>query len=83
LIGWRRLEPTCPRCGAWGASIALPQFSSLLGEKVVTVSDDVRPEAGPTGSEMSLAVVAAEVALLQARIDELQAQLARLSGHQS
>jgi hypothetical protein len=32
---------------------------------------------------MSLAVVAAEVALLQARIDELQAQLARLSGDQS
>jgi hypothetical protein len=83
LVGWRRFEPSCTRCGAWGASIALTQFSSLLGEKIVTVSDDVRPEAGPTGSKMSLAVVAAEVALLQARIDELQAQLARLSGDQS
>lgn len=45
----------------------------------------VEPRAGgpggpPRAGEPSLAVVAAEVALLQARLDELQRDLARLSG---
>lgn len=91
LTGWRRLEPTCADCAGWSAALTFRDFAERF-EGVVRVCSDFDPAGGAVpkaqpdsglpgeGGEPSLAVVAAEAALLQARLDELQRQLARLLG---
>jgi hypothetical protein len=82
MVGWRRLEPSCGSCRPWSV-ITLVDFAALLGGAVAVVADDDWPERPSPNEDLSLAVVAGEIALLQARIDELQAQVVRLSGPQS
>jgi hypothetical protein len=61
------LEPTPSATDVGGGPIAVPAATS-------------DPALDTTEAEPSLALVAAEAALLQARLDELQRQLTRLSG---
>jgi hypothetical protein len=96
LVGWRCLMPSCAACAAHRYLLTFGGFSSRLGGLVpVTadegaaawpgqVSDDhARPGApaagGPPDAEAVVAL-GAEIALVHARLDHLQAQLSRLQG---
>jgi hypothetical protein len=86
--GWRRLKPACVVCAGWAPAVTFAEFAARVGENVRVVGDAV--DCAPwsltkvAGSQddagLPFSVVAAEVALLQARVDDLQAQLARISG---
>ena len=90
--GWMRLQPCCPRCRAGRQSISLPAFADLLrrgteaeGAAVRVGSDGTSPLAATTlvdegDSGSAVSVLTAEVALLQARVDALQAEVSRLTG---
>lgn len=95
LVGWRRLTPACASCAARRPGLRLSEFAGLLGGVPVTadtVLPSVRPRvsaaaAGADGPAMHevdrealVPLLSAEVALLQARLDEVQEQLARLTG---
>jgi len=84
LIGWRHLIPVCGRCAAGRRVLTLAEFAALLDGPIrVTVPDP--PAAGPgPGSgappepeESPYALLAAEIALLHARLDDLQSRLDR------
>ncbi|HET9075335.1 MAG TPA: hypothetical protein VFN68_00260 [Acidimicrobiales bacterium] len=91
ITGWRRLRPCCQRCSLHKETLTLPEFGDLLGDPTLaTVDARIASRPGPglaagtcpgpdgdTGSAVS--VLTAEVALLQARVDSLQAQLSRLT----
>ena len=93
VTGWLQLQPCCFRCIGPKETITPGRFAALLGEPGLMVSATDAPDreassfsdftgglvpaAGESGSSLSL--LAAEVALLQARVDSLQAQLSRLS----
>jgi len=90
--GWVRLRPSCPLCRGPREPITLSHFGILLGDAGVVVEPAGHREDGPPASRVrdlpnpgdgpdqpALSLLAAEVALLQARVDSLQAQLARLS----
>jgi hypothetical protein len=57
-----------------------PTATEAGGGPITVAPGAGEPGLDTTDAEPSLAVVAAEAALLQARLDELQRQLARLSG---
>lgn len=94
LAGWRQLEPACAGCTGWASALGFAAFAERLAGSVTVVSDSGAPSSpgighvpetsGPgaltAADSPPLAVVAAEVSLLQARLDELQVQLARISG---
>ncbi|WP_225828104.1 hypothetical protein [Streptomyces naphthomycinicus] len=79
--GWRVLAPACPGCARGRTSVSLTGFARLAGQglRVVagsgTAAPDTRltPATGPGVPEL-----VAEAALLQARLDWFQSQLARL-----
>jgi hypothetical protein len=83
MVGWRRLMGTCASCCGSRASIPLPEFTRLLGGP--PVGPDETPSAmggsAPGDAERAAQAVllAAEVELLQARLDEVQRQLAQLA----
>jgi hypothetical protein len=89
--GWLQLQPCCLRCIGPKESISPARFGALLGHPGLVVTDattaddepgDWLPDAPtpPAGeADPSLSLLAAEVALLQARVDSLQAQLSRLT----
>jgi hypothetical protein len=91
LVGWRRLMPACPSCAGRRPSVGLSEFAGLLGGVPVT-ADASRPPGRPRAPaadgpaldevdrEALVPLLSAEVALLQARLDEVQEQLARLTG---
>jgi hypothetical protein len=76
VVGWRQLAPSCHHCAGWSPTITFSGFAAKVGERVSVILEDSEESAAPPG----LTVLAGEVALLQARLDELQLQLARLSG---
>jgi hypothetical protein len=88
LPGWRRLKPACIRCAAWTDAVTFPEFAAGLGLGLPVVSDaDDSDRWSPMGfapspadAGLPFAVVAAEVALLQVRLDDVQTHLARLAG---
>ena len=78
LVGWRRLMPACDGCAGWARAVTFADFAARVGPGVAVVEEAVHPAIGKDAPPF--AVMVAEVALLQARLDDVQAQLARLSG---
>ncbi|MEU1593120.1 hypothetical protein ABZ468_09695 [Streptomyces sp. NPDC005708] len=75
--GWRALRATCAGCPGGRTSLALAVFERLAGEGL-----RVRAGRGAAAVSAGLGVreLVAEAALLQARLDWFQTQLARLEG---
>jgi hypothetical protein len=96
LVGWRCLMPSCAVCAAYRPIVTLDGFASRLGGLVPVIPDGGAaswpgpvtnapsrpggpPPAGPPDAE-AIAALSAEIALVHARLDHLQAQLSRLEG---
>lgn len=89
LSGWRRLASSCARCAGGRSLLSLDGFARLLDGPPVRRDGAAMPDqpgepsAGPSldavDREALVPVLTAEVALLQARLDEVQRQLARLT----
>jgi hypothetical protein len=90
LIGWRHLTPVCDTCAAGRPALALGDFTGRLDGlvRVAPLLSATTPPAGvppvprarevPSGAEESpIAVLTAEIALLHARLDDLQSRLDR------
>ncbi|MFZ0163238.1 MAG: hypothetical protein WAL12_06610, partial [Trebonia sp.] len=87
LVGWRHLSPICDRCSVGRRALRLAEFAALLDGRVQVETPSgisgtgapdipvmpVTPEAG----ESPYAVLSAEIALLHARLDDLQSRLDR------
>jgi hypothetical protein len=82
LVGWRHLAPVCDQCVSGRPTLTLREFVARLDGRV-------RIDEGPDGmaqlpgmappaeatAEQPFAVLTAEIALLHARLDNLQARL--------
>ena len=96
LVGWRCLMPSCAVCAAHRPLVTLGSFAARLGGVVPVTTDrgaaswpgpvgdaPAQPGApvlaGPPDAE-AIAALGAEIALVHARLDHLQAQLSRLEG---
>ncbi|WP_171167828.1 hypothetical protein [Streptomyces sp. I05A-00742] len=79
LPGWRVVAADCGGCGPVRAGVSLAEFARLAGEGVTIVAEDA---AGPyeEAADASVPELFAEAALLQARLDWFQGQLAKLGG---
>jgi hypothetical protein len=88
LIGWRHLAPVCDACTAGRPALTLREFTARLDGTVrvgtllsstplaLSVSRQRVPRELPDGAgEPPIAVLAAEIALLHARLDDLQSRL--------
>ena len=88
-VGWRRLAAVCVSCAAPRPGLTLAAFADLLGGPPVLPEDSASSTARvPTAAQPALdsvdrealvPLLSAEVALLQARLDEVQRQLERLT----
>jgi hypothetical protein len=90
LVGWRYLMPSCGACAASRPVLTFGSFGARLGGLVPVTADegaagwsaeipgapspDGLPDAG------AIAALGAEIALVHARLDHLQAQFNRLEG---
>jgi hypothetical protein len=88
LIGWRHLIPLCDRCAVGRRVLTLAQFTALLDGPVrVTTPGPSATDSGTAAGSASgaeaepaeppYAVLAAEITLLHARLDDLQSRLDR------
>jgi hypothetical protein len=91
LIGWRHLAPVCDRCAAGREALTIPEFAARLdgpvrvapagpgtaGLSPATGAGSAWAETSGTEAESPFAVLAAEIALLHARLDDLQSRLDR------
>jgi hypothetical protein len=89
LIGWRHLAPVCDLCGAGRPALTLPEFVARLDGRVridlapaglaqpgiAVASPSPSLPSLPAADEPPYAVLAAEIALLHARLDDLQGRL--------
>ena len=87
LIGWRRLVPVCDPCAAGRPALTLAEFTgrldgdvrvaTLLSGSPSALGAQARPGTRdvPAAGEPPFAVLAAEIALLHARLDDLQSRL--------
>ena len=88
LIGWRRLAPVCGTCTRGQPALTLRDFAARLDRPVrvaallssTPLTSDIPEVSGtrdvPGGAgESPIAVLAAEIALLHARLDDLQSRL--------
>ena len=88
LIGWRHLAPVCDSCTAGRPALTLREFTARLDGTVrvgtllsssplaLSVRQQPVPRELPDGAgEPPIAVLAAEIALLHARLDDLQSRL--------
>jgi hypothetical protein len=73
-VGWRRLVAGCPACGGPRLRLPLAAFSERLGG-VPVVIDQADSSLVRVAEQELVPVLAAEIALLQARLDEVQRQL--------
>lgn len=96
LVGWRCLMPTCAGCSASHHFVTLGGFAGRLGGLVPVTPDEGAASwpgeipGAPAGPGMpspdgppdaaAIAALGAEMALVHARLDHLQAQLSRLEG---
>ncbi|MFI1069795.1 hypothetical protein [Streptomyces puniciscabiei] len=80
--GWRVLGPVCTGCVRGRTCVSLAGFGRLAGEGLRVVAGGggtALPSAGLAhGGELGVPELVAEAALLQARLDWFQSQLARL-----
>ncbi|WP_155054960.1 hypothetical protein [Streptomyces blattellae] len=77
--GWYALAPSCAGCVRGCTSVSLAGFARLAGERLRVIAGSggtAKSAAGPGVPEL-----VAEAALLQARLDWFQTQLARLGEH--
>jgi hypothetical protein len=83
LVGWRHLTPVCGQCAAGRPALSLAEFTGLLDGPVriepALALAAARPSAadGAADGESPFAVLSAEIALLHARLDDLQSRLDR------
>jgi hypothetical protein len=81
LVGWRHLTPVCGRCAAATPPVlTLREFAALAGPGIrIAVPAPPAAPAEPISpggpAESPIAVLTAEVALLHARLDDLQSRL--------
>jgi hypothetical protein len=75
LIGWRHLAPVCDTCTRGRPALALKDFAARLDGTVRVGTLPSGAPLGTPGGESPIAVLAAEIALLHARLDDLQARL--------
>lgn len=80
--GWLVLAPSCAGCVGARTSVSLAGFAGLAGEGLRVSAAPGRSAAGVVGAAgaggFGVPELAAEAALLQARLDWFQSQLARL-----
>jgi len=80
LVGWRHQVPVCERCAAGRPALRMAEFAELLdGVVLVEPAPAVAGpgEAQPRIEESPIAVLTAEIALLHARLDDLQSRFER------
>ncbi|MER6077784.1 hypothetical protein [Streptomyces sp. NPDC001833] len=78
--GWRALSAACAGCVRARASVSLAGFARLAGQGLRVIAGGTAAAGGRTVVREGLGVpeLVAEAALLQARLDWFQSQLARL-----
>ncbi|MEU7563024.1 hypothetical protein [Streptomyces eurythermus] len=80
--GWRALAPACALCVRGRTSVSLAEFARLAGPGLRVVAEggagDPGSDESASGAGPSVPELVAEAALLQARLDWFQSQLARL-----
>ena len=85
LVGWRQLMPSCAACAAHRSLVAFGSFAARLSGAVPVTADEGAatwpgaPADGPADADV-IAALGAEITLVHARLDHLQAQLSRLEG---
>lgn len=77
-VGWRRLLPVCPACTGTRPQIEPAEFTTLTGG-AVTVSTDPPDAVSPPAEAGAVAVLTAELAILHARLDDMQTSLDTLA----
>jgi hypothetical protein len=85
LVGWRHQTPVCERCVAGRPALRMTEFAALLDGPVLVEPAPAVAElagAGPADAqqrieESPIAVLTAEIALLHARLDDLQSRFER------
>jgi hypothetical protein len=90
LVGWRHLDPVCERCAAGRLALRMSEFAGLIGGptllggrvEVAPAPVAASPDLGTADAEARIAespiaVLTAEIALLHARLDDLQARFER------
>ena len=93
LVGWRGLMPVCAGCGASRALITFGGFATRLGGQIPVTPDEGAagwpgqageglPDAGLPDAA-AIAALGAEMALVHARLDHLQARFNQLEGGES
>ncbi|MER7184951.1 hypothetical protein ABT404_36720, partial [Streptomyces hyaluromycini] len=78
--GWRALAAACAGCVRARASVSLAGFARLAGQGLRVIAGGAGAGDGPpvAGEGFGVPELVAEAALLQARLDWFQSQLARL-----
>ncbi|MBZ4319673.1 hypothetical protein [Streptomyces huiliensis] len=76
LPGWRVVAADCGECAVVRSGVPLGEFARLAGEGLVVAPEEGRRD----GTGGSVHELIAEAALLQARLDWFQKELARLDG---
>jgi hypothetical protein len=76
LVGWRHLAPICTRCEAGRPVLTLTEFTARLDGKVSVAPQSLSgPLAHSPAAESPIAILSAEIALLHARLDDLQSRI--------
>lgn len=75
--GWRQLLPTCPACVGARPRLDAAGFARLAGHGVTVTADTAA--IAELSADGQVAVLGAEMALLQARLDDLQSRLEALT----
>lgn len=92
VLGWRAITGSCSACAGHRTLLRFDAYAHLAGPGVAASSDDrlapplfaralsTTPPHGPDSPDALVPQLAAEAALLQARLDWFQLQLGRLTG---
>jgi hypothetical protein len=86
MIGWRHLAPACAACAGDRPVLTLGEFTARLDGPVrvapllstataVAGTAPAPPAPPPSAGESPIAVLTAEIALLHARLDDIQSRL--------
>jgi hypothetical protein len=78
LVGWRYLAPVCGACAGGRPALTLGEFTTRLDGpvRIARLLSADPPAASPAeASEPAVAILAAEIAVLHARLDDLQDRL--------